>query len=210
MKRLLGKSTCATQSGVYVSTPELNPQARPNPYPTQYVSTWTTRDGTQLTIRPIRSEDETMMVKFHATLSDRTVYLRYFTSLSLSRRTAHERLIRICNVDYERDMVLIAELRDPQTGEQNIVAVARLNQLQPDRPRKEAEVAALVSDRYQHQGLGTELLRRLIQIAREKDIRRLVAEMLWDNLAIRAILKSLGFQLCLPGEGESVQAALDL
>jgi acetyltransferase len=168
------------------------------------------RDGTQVTIRPIRSEDEAMMVKFHATLSDRTVYLRYFTSLSLSRRTAHERLIRICTVDYEREMVLIAQLRDPQTGEQNILAVARLNQLQSDHPFKAAEVAALVSDRHQHRGLGTELLRRLIQIARDKGIHRLVAEMLWDNLAIQAILQSLGFQLCLPSEGGSVQAVLDL
>jgi acetyltransferase len=168
------------------------------------------RDGTQVTIRPIRSEDESMMVQFHETLSDRSVYLRYFTSLSLSRRTAHERLLRICTVDYERDMVLIAEHKNPQAEDHQIVAVARLNQLQSDHPRKEAEVAALVSDRYQHQGLGTELLRRLIQIARDKMISRLVAEMLWDNLAIQAVLKSLGFQLRLPSDGASVEAVLDL
>jgi acetyltransferase len=171
---------------------------------------WTMQDGTQVTIRPIRPEDEPMMVKFHETLSDRTVYLRYFISLSLSRRTAHERLIRICTVDYEREMVLVAEHRDLQTGEQKIVAVARLNQLQSDGPHKEAEVAALVSDKYQHQGLGTELLRRLIQIARDKRIGRLVAEMLWDNLAIQTIFKRLGFQLRSNGDGTSVQAALDL
>ena len=168
------------------------------------------RDGLPVTIRPIRPEDEPMMVAFHATLSDRSVYLRYFTSLSLSRRTAHERLIRICTVDYERDMVLIAEHRDPQTGGQQIVAVARLNQLPSDRPHREAEVAALVSDRYQHQGLGTELLHRLIQIARDKRISRLVAEMLWDNLPMQAVLKSLGFELRLPSDGASVQAVLDL
>jgi len=168
------------------------------------------RDGTQVTIRPIRPQDEPMMVKFHETLSDRTVYLRYFTSLSLSRRTAHERLIRICTVDYEREMVLVADHRDPQTGEQQIVAVARLNQLQSDRQQKEAEVAALVSDKYQHQGLGTELLQRLVQIARDKKINRLVAEMLWDNLAIQAIFKALGFQLRLPEDGNSVRATLDL
>lgn len=193
-----------------MSTPELNSPLMPDAYPSQYVSSWTMRDGTRVTIRPIRSEDEPMMVKFHETLSDRTVYLRYFTSLSLSRRTAHERLLRICTVDYERDMVLVAEHRNPQTGERKIVAVARLNQLPSDQPHKEAEVAALVSDQYQHQGLGTELLRRLVQIARDKNISRLVAEMLWDNLAIQALLKGLGFELCLPSEGSSVQAALDL
>lgn len=190
--------------------PELNSPVRPDPYPSQYVSSWTMRDGTQVTIRPIRSEDEPMMVKFHETLSDRSVYQRYFTSLSLSRRTAHERLIRICTVDYERDMVLVAEYGNPQTGEHQIVAVARLNQLPCDHPRKEAEVAALVSDRYQHQGLGTELLQRLIQIARDKRMHRLIAEMLWDNLAIQAVLKSLGFEVRLPSDGVSMQAILDL
>jgi acetyltransferase len=191
-----------------VSTAESNPLGRP--YPWQYVSSWTMRDGTQVTIRPIRSEDEPMMVKFHATLSDRTVYLRYFTSLSLSRRAAHERLVHVCTVDYELEMVLVAEHKDPQTGEPQILAVARLNQLSSDHPNREAEVAALVSDRYQHQGLGTELLRRLIQIARDKKIDRLVAEMLWDNLTIQAVFKNLGFKLRSPLDDASVQAALDL
>ena len=133
-----------------------------------------------------------------------------FTSLSLSRRTAHERLVRICTVDYEREMVLVAEHEDAQTGEQQIVAVARLNQLSSDQSFTEAEVAALVSDRYQHQGLGTELLRRLVQIARDKKLGRLVAEMLWDNLAIQAVFKNLGFKVRSPGNDASVQAALDL
>jgi len=150
------------------------------------------------------------MVKFHQSLSDRTVYLRYFTSLSLSRRTAHERLVRICTVDYEHEMVLVAEHNDPQTGEQQILAVARLNQLPSDHPPTEAEVAVLVSDGYQRQGLGTELLRRLIQIAQDMKLSRLVAEVLWDNLAMQAIFHRLGFQLRLPSEGPSVQAVLDL
>ena len=89
------------------------------------------------------------MVKFHATLSDRTVYLRYFCSLSLVRRTSHERLGRICFCDYDREMVLVAEYRDPQSGELHILAVGRLNKLQTD---KEAEVAVVVSDEYQRRG----------------------------------------------------------
>jgi acetyltransferase len=173
-----------------VSTTELNSQAKAGRYPSQYALPWTMRNGSQVTIRPIRSNDEPMMVKFHESLSDRTVYLRYFTSLSLSRRTAHERLVRICTVDYEHEMVLVAEHKDPETEEQQILAVARLNQLPSDHPPKEAEVAVLVSDGYQRQGLG--------------------AEMLWDNLAIQAIFHNLGFQLRLPSEGASVQAVLDL
>src|SRR5262249_40146154 len=72
------------------------PKPAIRPYPTQYVSDWTMKDGQVVTIRPIRPEDEPLMVQFHSTLSDRTVYLRYFASLSLSSRIAHERLLRIC------------------------------------------------------------------------------------------------------------------
>ena len=87
------------------------------------------KGGIEVTIRPIRAEDEPLMVKFHETLSDRTVYLRYFSSLSLARRTAHDRLVRVCFSDYEREMVLVAQYRDPQTGELHILGVGRLSKL---------------------------------------------------------------------------------
>jgi acetyltransferase len=184
-----------------------NLNATTRPYPSQYVLPWTMVDGTQVTIRPIRAEDEPLMVEFHETLSDRTVYLRYFTSLSLARRTAHERLVRICFSDYEREMVLVAEYRDPQTGELHILGVGRLNKLQAD---KTAELAVLISDQYQHRGLGTELVRRLIQVARDEKLSRIVAEMLRDNLTIQTTLRRLGFRFRLLGDPTSVQAVLDL
>ena len=114
-------------------------------------------DGNQVTIRPIRPEDEPLIAKFHETLSDRSVYLRYFCTLSLSRRVAHERLLRICFGDYDREMALVAEQIDPATAERRIFGVGRMNKL---HARNEAEVAALVSDQYQQLGLGYELLRR--------------------------------------------------
>ena len=165
------------------------------------------KGGIEVNIRPIRAEDEPLMVKFHETLSDRTVYLRYFSSLSLARRTAHDRLVRVCFSDYEREMVLVAEYRDPQSGELHILGVGRLNKLQTD---KAAELAVLVADQYQHRGLGTELLRRLIQIARDEKLSRIVAEMLRDNLAIQTTLRRLGFRFRLRGDPTSVQAVLDL
>jgi acetyltransferase len=163
--------------------------------------------GTQVTIRPIRIEDEALMVTFHESLSDRTVYLRYFSSLSLSRRTSHERLFRICTCDYESEMVLVAEHKDPQTGDLHLLGVGRLNKV-PDT--NEAELAGLVADEYQHRGLGTELLRRLIKVAQDEKIHRLRAEMLRDNFAIQIIFKRLGFRLRLRSDPVSVQAVLDL
>ena len=179
----------------------------PRPYPSQYVSRWTMKDGTEVRVRPIRPEDEPLMVKFHGTLSDRTVYLRYFSSLSLDRRTAHERLLRICHGDYDRELVLVAETDDPQTGQSYILGVGRLNKLSRDG---EAEIALLISDEYQRRGIGTELLRRLIQVARDRSLSRIVAEMLRDNLAIQSVFKKLGFRLRLLRDPSSVQAVLDL
>jgi acetyltransferase len=176
------------------------------PYPSQYAFPWTMKDGTQVIIRPIRPEDEPLMVKFHGTLSDRTVYLRYFCSMSLAQRTTHERLVRICFGD-EREMVLVVEHRHPQTGDLRILGVGRLNKLQAD---KEAEVAVLVSDQCQHRGLGTELLRRLIKIAKDQELSRIMAEVLRDNLAIQTIFKRLGFRLRLLVDPSSVQAVLEL
>ncbi len=188
-------------------TLEQLPKPAIRPYPLQYLSSWTMKDGNPVTIRPIRPEDEALMIKFHETLSDRSVYLRYFCSLSLSRRVDHERLLRICFGDYDREMVLVAELTDAATGERRIVAVGRMNKFQA---RNEAEVAVLVSDQYQGLGLGNELIGRVIQIARDEKVSRVSAEMLPDNLAMQAITKHFGFRMLAGEDLSSMRAYLDL
>lgn len=163
--------------------------------------------GCGVVIRPIRAEDEPLMIKFHGMLSDRSVYLRYFSSLSLATRTAHQRLIHICFPDPESETVLVAEHTDSDTGERSIVAVGRLNQL----PESEAaELAVLVADEYQGLGLGTELSQRLIEAARTLKLKRIVAEMLGDNTAMQALLKRMGFRLQMLGDPHSVRAVLEL
>jgi acetyltransferase len=183
------------------------PKPAIRPYPSQYVSTWTMKDGNQVTIRPIRPEDEPLIAKFHETLSDRSVYLRYFCSLSLSRRVAHERLLRICFGDYDREMALVAEDTDPGTGERRIIGVGRMNKL---HTRNEAEVAALVTDRYQKLGLGYELLRRVVQIARDEKVSQVSAEMLPDNIAMQAVFRRLGFNIRADEDLTSLRATMDL
>ncbi len=183
------------------------PKPAIRPYPLQYVSTWTMKNGNQVTIRPIRPEDEPLMVKFHETLSDQSVYLRYFCSLSLSRRVEHERLLRICFGGYDREMVLVTERIDLATEERRIIGVGRMNKL---HARNEAEVAVLVSDQYQKLGLGNELLRRVIQIARDERVSQISAEMLPDNIAMQIITKRLGFRVHANEDPMSVRAFLDL
>jgi acetyltransferase len=180
------------------------PKPAIRPYPRRYVGEWTASDGSTLTIRPIRPEDEPLMVKFHGTLSEETVYARYFTYLKLSQRTAHERLTRICFIDYDREMALVAEAADPESGEREIVAVGRLSKA---HGRNEAEFAILVADRWQGRGLGTELLRRLVKIGRREGLDRIYAEMLGSNLGMRRASEAAGFQIKPLEEDRSILRA---
>jgi acetyltransferase len=183
------------------------PKPAIRPYPSQHVSQFTMKDGTEVTLRPIRPEDEPLMARFHETLTDRSVYMRYFSSLSLSSRVAHERLVRICFVDYDRVMALVVDHKDKTTGQHRILGVGRLVKL---HTKAEGEVAILVSDQCQKQGLGTELLRRTVQIARDEKLGSLFAEMLRDNVAVQSIFKKVGFRLRLLGDPSSISAVLEL
>ena len=181
------------------------PKPAIRPYPVQYVWDWAMKDGTAVIIRPIRPEDEPLMVKFHETLSDRSVYLRYFGSLSLKTRIAHDRLVRICFGDYDRELALVAEIEGAEGPE--IVGVGRLNRV---IGTEEAEVGVIVTDTYQNRGLGAELLRRAIRVAREEGIRALTSEMMADNLAMQVVSKALGFRVHMQNGFASVRARLEL
>jgi acetyltransferase len=145
------------------------------------------------------------MINFHQRLSDRTVYLRYFQPLKLTQRTAHERLTRICFIDYDREMALVAQIEKPEGGE--IIGVGRLSKL---HGKSEAEVAVLVRDDYQHQGLGTELVRRLMVIAKEEKLECVHSTMLGINREMRAICNRLGFALNVELEEDLVNARAKL
>lgn len=161
---------------------EALPRPAIRPYPLQYISSWTMKDGANITIRPIRPEDEPAMVKFHGLLSDETVYLRYFHMAKLDTRVAHDRLVRKCFIDYDREMALVAELAGAGSDAPAIIGVGRLSR----RPLlEEAELAVVVADRYQHQGLGGELIARLVKVAQAEGLKRIVAEFHSENSAIR-------------------------
>jgi acetyltransferase len=172
------------------------------PYPSQYI--WPFRDG--ITIRPIRPEDEPLVLEFHRHVSDYSVYLRYFHPIQYSARIAHERLVRLCFNDYDREIALVAERQDP---EPHLLGISRLSK-KHGLPQ-EAEFALLVADPYQRQGIGTELLTRLIQVARCEGIQRLAGEVLSENEGMRRLCRRLGFQLLpSPEDPGLLRATLDL
>jgi acetyltransferase len=183
------------------------PKLAIRPYPLQYVQPWALRDGTPITLRPIRPEDEPLMVKFHETLSDRSVYLRWLHMLGLSQRVAHERLIGVCFIDYDREMALVAEYHNPQTMQEEIIGVGRLIKA---HNANEAEFALLTSDLFQGKGLGSELLRRLIQIGRDEKLQRLTGDILIENRTMQKLCQKLGFRLQYSLEDHLMKAELEL
>jgi acetyltransferase len=201
----------ALDARIVVHGPEVREEELPTtairPYPTRYASLWTMKDGTQATIRPIRPEDEPAMVHFHQTLSDRSVYYRYFHMMNLEQRVQHDRLARTCFIDYDREMALVAERPKPATGEPEILAVGRMTKV---HGANEAEVAIVVSDQWQGRGLGKELLARLLIIAAHEKLDRLTAEMLPDNNSVMRICEKLGFSLKHSLDEEVVKAEFKL
>jgi acetyltransferase len=183
------------------------PKTAIRPYPVQYVSRWEMEDGPEFTIRPIRPEDEPIMVRFHETLSERSVYLRYFHFIKLSERVAHERLSRICFIDYDREMVLVAEHFDQESNRPEIVAAARLSKVHGEN---EAEFGLLISDTFQKRGLGTELLRRLVNIGRDEGLSRITGDILTANYDMQHISEKLGFRITSTDDPSVVRAELDL
>ena len=148
-----------------------------------------------------------MLVRFHEKLSEVALYLRYFYTSKLSRRIAHERMIRICFVDYDREIALVADYKDPQTGEREIIAMGHLSR---QYGTAEAEFSLLVRDEFQQRGLGTEILRQLVAIGRDQQLHYIRAEVLSQNCGMLRILDKLGF--CThPAEDEDlIQAELVL
>ena len=207
----LGRGLLALDARIVVHdqgvTRDQLPRAAIRPYPTRYVQSWQAKDGSTVTIRPIRPEDEPLMIKFHETLSDRSVYLRYLQPMMLSQRVAHERLSRICFIDYDREIALVSEGSDRKTGERCIMAAGRLSKI---HGTEDAEFTILVNDRFQGRGLGRELIQRFLQIGRDENLRRVVATISADNVVMQELCEELGFRLKPVPEMARVRAEMEL
>ncbi len=174
------------------------PRLAIRPYPAQYVTHWTAKDGTPLTIRPLRSEDEPLMVKFHETLSDRSVYMRYMQPMLLSQRAAHDRLSRICHSDYNREITLVADRTEAKPDELRLLGAARMTMVHGAHLGR---FSMLISDQCQGMGVGGELLRQLINVARQEKLHTLEATMATDNETMQHMCKKLGFTLSPLADG---------
>lgn len=187
------------------------PRPAIRPYPQQYVQKLTLKDGTLVTIRPIRPEDEPMLVHFHTLLSEQSVRYRYFAPLKLGQRVAHERLVRVCFNDYDRDIALVVEHRRPAaTGGYNESEILAVGRLSKTSRRTEGEFAVLVRDDWQNKGLGRRLLTKLVDIGRDEKLHRITGDIVPENLEMQRVAEKAGFHLTRDTEENLVRAVCEL
>jgi acetyltransferase len=183
-------------------TPEAKlPGVAIRPYPAQYTHELALKDGSTAVIRPIRPEDEPLMIKFHHGLSETSVYYRYFGMLKLEERISHERLARICFNDYDREIALVLERPAPGSMEHEILGVARLSKV---FGTNEAEFAIIVTDPWHNKGLGGELTRRIIEVARAEKLDLLRAIVLPENREMLRLAEGFGFEITRSNDGEVI------
>jgi acetyltransferase len=183
--------------------PEKRPKLAIHPYPNQYTTPWRLQDGTEVLIRVIRPEDEPLLVAFHERHSEHTIRMRFF---SMVKRLSRDSLIRLCHLDYDREIALVA-LRREGERETEIVGVSRYYF---DPQTGDAEFALVVGDAWQGHGLGYHLMERLIEVARQYGVRRLIGWVLQENAAMLQLVQELGFTVSPGPESGVVEVALDL
>jgi acetyltransferase len=172
------------------------------PYPNQYTAPFRLADGTEVVVRVIRPEDEPLIVEHHGLLSEQSIRLRYF---SMVKHLTHDRLIRLCHLDYNREMALVAVHTDERGP--HIWGVSRYYF---DPETGSAEFALLVADPYQGRGLGQHLMRRLIEVAKDRGVKRLTGLVLRENRPMLELLRGLGLTATPSDDPAAVEAVLEL
>ncbi|MCF8238690.1 MAG: bifunctional acetate--CoA ligase family protein/GNAT family N-acetyltransferase [Saprospiraceae bacterium] len=158
-----------------------------SPYPSQYCKIFTLKDGGEVKLRPIKPEDEPLEARLFDYLSKETIYFRFFGYIP---EVDHEFLSRFTQIDYDREMAIVAETE--VNGQRTIIGVVRVV---GDNWNDGAEFAIVVADAWQHQGLGSAMADYIIQIARERGFNRLYASFLRSNTAMDRLFRAKGFQV---------------
>lgn len=174
-----------------------------HPYPIDLVGEHVLLSGTRLTIRPIRPEDASLEREFVDGLSDRSRYLRF---MAVMKKITPQLVSRFTQIDYDREMALIALIRVDDRDKQ--IAVARYV-INPDW--RSCEFAIVVADDWQNKGVATELLRRLIDVARDRGLDRMDGVVLSENKGMLDLAAQLGFDRRIASDDPHlVDLSLDL
>ena len=159
------------------------------PYPTRYVIPWMLPNGTEVLLRPVKPEDEPLVKEMLTSLSEKTLKERFFQEI---KSITHEMLIKLCNIDYDREMTIVAEIMAEirENSPRKIIGIAGL-MIDPDS--KSGEFGVVVHDYYQGRGIGYKLIDVLIGIAQEKELDEFYGIVLANNRKMLQVCQKLGF-----------------
>lgn len=156
-------------------------------YP-ESLETWrTTKTGLNVLLRPVKITDEDLLKNFFYALSEDSMYLRFF---SMRRDMPHQRLQEFMVIDYSRKMVILAVLQDKEKE-----TIIGMGQYEVNRDMHTAEVAIVVRDEYQNQGVGKVILSYLTYLARRQGLLGFTAEVLVENKPMIALFEKMGFDI---------------
>lgn len=172
-----------------------------SPYPTKYETTWRMRDGRMVILRPIKPEDEPLWLEMFQNFSEQSIRYRFF---QIIKDTPHETRVRYCNIDYDREIGIVAELNED--GRRRILGVVRLI-TEPDG--KTGEIAFIVADPWQGLGLGSKMVDFMIEICKDKRLETVYGVMLPDNYQAIQLMKKMGFTIQYLEDG-TVKGTLNL
>jgi acetyltransferase len=173
-----------------------------SPYPNHYEVTTTTKGGLEIFIRPIKPEDEPLLVELFHALSQESIYFRFFTPL---RSLSHKTLAYLTQIDYARDVVLVA--LEKKEEDERILGVCRLTRI-PGTAR--AEAAVVVGDPWQGKGIAAELFERCIAIAKERGLESLWGLVLVENTTTLTLARKLGFTITRSADYKEYEVRMDL
>lgn len=183
---------------VDAQTPKLRPYAHMaiHPYPAHLLWRWQLVDGTDITVRPIRPEDAKIEQTFVKNLSMQSKYFRFMQGL---KELSPQMLVRFTQIDYDRELALIAVISD--TDRDIEIGVARYV-MKPDG--ESCEFALVISDEWQQKGIGSRLLTHLMEAAKEKGFKTMEGEVLASNTPMLRLTRKLGFTSHISEEDSAI------
>jgi acetyltransferase len=170
-----------------------------HPYPAHLVKNIQLNDGTDIVIRPIRPEDAEIEAKFVRELSNESKYFRFMNSL---QELSQEMLVRFTQIDYHNEMALVAVKPGGDGVDEEQIGVARYT---TNIDKKSCEFALVVSDRWRGKGIAHQLMQKLMEIARDRDLERMEGQVLANNFKMLDLMRSLNFQIGSDPEDSSIK-----
>jgi acetyltransferase len=158
-----------------------------SPYPTKYVTELRTRDNRRVVLRPIKPEDEPLWLEMFKNFSKETIMQRFFYII---KDTPHDVRVRYCNIDYDREIAIVADLTE--NNQKKIAGVVRLV-IDPDG--RKGEFAVVVADPWQRLGLGSKMIDYIIGIAEDKNLETIYGIVLRENSRMIDLVERLGFHV---------------